>query len=195
MIARRVLALASILAWPVTAGASSDIYMPPDFVIVGNGGARLVAVLDQENDRWLSLCREDSRGALDYDVRGLARFGALFDSSLRSSFSAGFFFDETKPPIPIEGGLSEFPMRSSSVRSLQFLTARDRGDDQGTVDYWQVTLLLDSTDGDAAPRVRGEAEPATRDGAILPDETSELFEIDYIWRDGGRCALPKLKRR
>ena len=189
--------MALLAAWPMAAGASSGLHFPPDAVVVSSGGTLLVARLDPEDDRWLSLCVEGRDGALDFPVRELDRFGALFDARLHWESSGGIVVDPTVEPIPVDDEVSEIPdeaMRFQRVASLAFQTSKDRRDEDGNVDYWQMRLIVTWMDGKLESRAKGEANPAERDGTLLPDAASQRFEFDVGFRPGGHCRLPDFRR-
>jgi hypothetical protein len=190
-----VVAMVAAMAWPLATGASSSLFFPPDAVIVQTGGTLLVARTAPREERWISLCREDDKGALDFDVQGLDRVGTLFDARLHWEFSGGFVMDDTRPPKPVDGsGLAELETRFQSVQSLELQTVKS-GADGTDDDYWQVRILVDSIDGQLQPLARVEATPAGRDGAPLPGAESQRFTLGVSHRANGRCSLPDLHPR
>ena len=192
----RALVATMCLAWPFACGASSSFYTPPSVIVTGTGAAITVAQVDQGGHRWLSLCRQDASGTLESDVRGLDRFGVLFDSRLSWENSAGFKPGGVPARAPgDEGGDDETvvtSMRSISVGSIGFHTAQARPDGTGT-DYWNVAVTVRHEDGVLQPISRVVATPADRRGVPVAGVASEIIEIAVKRHADGFCEIPELR--
>jgi hypothetical protein len=137
--------MAPMLAWSTIAGASGSIYSPPASVVVGHERGLLIATLDQEHERWVSLCKDDPRGSFEFDVRELDRYGPLFDARLHWEGSGGFMTEREMPPeflaFAREGAIAG-DKASAPAQPPKAADVAEAGEDETTVlpdSEWHTT--------------------------------------------------------